>query len=588
MCNCTSSPCGCSTVSGRRGPRGLRGPAGVAGTGAQVLSGDGPPTADPTPVTAYTLYEDTATGGHWWVWTPGTPGSWADTGAPVSGADGTDGLNAFSLTTAATSIPAAGGWMLATVAAGENAWMTPGQVVYIQTAGYFQVLNLVGTTQVGLINLRNNTTGAYASNAVSGPLVVGSEISPGGIQGPVGPDGEVASVEVGTTTTLAPGEDATVVNSGTAQAAILDFGIPQGATGAAGHTPVVTTVTSNPTGAGGAAGDIRWYQPSNNNGYVTIYYNLAGTWTQGPTVQSSRLIGYSTVSATPNPGNLPANVSDYYWSYVAGRLVFSVCTVAGSPGSWVTAIDILITGGSGAPVDAEYVVATSNPTLSAERVATATATVVPDVTVAGQMRWNIPDDGVTNAKLNNVPSNTFKGLGLGGPANPIDLTANQASAILDTATDPFVRASAIPGGTSTFQSISDGSPVLGDGRQTGTNVWTMQRSIQYVAHTQSSAGTGTTLYFPADTYQQFDLTLTHDSVTLSYDAPVHDTSNFIFSVNNTTGGELSFLYGAGKWQANEGVTVPYTLAGGARIALIAHYYDGFMVITGVIQNTTTL
>ena len=245
-----------------------------------------------------------------------------------------------------------------------------------------------------------------------------------------------------------------------------------------------------------------------------------------------------------------------------------------------------MTGGSGAPVDAEYVVATSNATLSAERVATATATIAPDVTVAGQMRWNVPDDGITNAKLNNVPSNTFKGLGLGGPANPIDLTANQASTILDTATDPFVRTSAIPGGTSTFQSISDGSPVLGDGRQTGTNVWTMQRSIQYVAHAQSSAGVGTTLVFPADTYQQFDLTLTHDSVHLAYTAPAHDTSNFIFSVNNTTGGELSFLYDS--WKANEGVTVPYTLLGGARIALIAHYYDGFMVITDVIQNTTTL
>jgi plastocyanin len=478
--------------------------------------------------------------------------------------------------------------MLVTVPTGENDWPVPGQVLYVQSAGYFGFLNPVGTTQMALINLRNDGTGIYASNAVSGPLVVGSEVGPAGIQGPVGPDGDVASVEVGTTTTLAPGEDATVVNSGTAQAAILDFGIPQGDVGPAGHSPVVTTVASNPTGAGGAAGDIRLYQPTNNNGTTTFYYNLAGTWTQGPTVLSSRLIGYSAVSATPNPGNVPVNVNDYYWSYVAGRLVFSVCSVAGTPGTWVTAIDILITGGSGAPVDAEYIVATSNPTLSAERVATATATIVPDTTVAGQMRWNIPDDGVTNAKLNNVPSNTFKGLGLGGPANPIDLTANQASTILDTATDPFVRTSAIPGGTSTFQSISDGSPVLGDGRQTGTNVWTMQRAIQYVPNAQSSAGVGTTLTFETDSYEQHNLTLTHDSVTLAYDPPVHDTANFLFSINNTTGGELSFLYSAGTWQANEGVTVPYTLLGGARVALIAHYYNGFMVITGVIQNTTTL
>jgi hypothetical protein len=52
--------------------------------------------------------------------------------------------------------------------------------------------------------------------------------------GPTGAQGQAASVQVGTVTTLAAGAPATVTNVGTAQAAVLNFGIPQGAMGAAG------------------------------------------------------------------------------------------------------------------------------------------------------------------------------------------------------------------------------------------------------------------------------------------------------------------------------------------------------------------
>jgi hypothetical protein len=64
-----------------------------------------------------------------------------------------------------------------------------------------------------------------------------------------------ATVDVGTTTTGAPGTDATVVNSGTTSAAIFDFTIPRGdvgAIGATGATPTIddTSVTSNTIGIG--------------------------------------------------------------------------------------------------------------------------------------------------------------------------------------------------------------------------------------------------------------------------------------------------------------------------------------------------
>ncbi|QDC00340.1 hypothetical protein [Mesorhizobium sp. 8] len=56
-------------------------------------------------------------------------------------------------------------------------------------------------------------------------LTSGDWSDPAFITGPVGP---LASIAVGATTTLAPGSNATVANSGTATAPVLDFGIPAG------------------------------------------------------------------------------------------------------------------------------------------------------------------------------------------------------------------------------------------------------------------------------------------------------------------------------------------------------------------------
>jgi hypothetical protein len=52
--------------------------------------------------------------------------------------------------------------------------------------------------------------------------------------GATGAQGAASTVSVGTVTTLAAGAQVTVTNSGTAQAAVLNFGIPQGAAGTGG------------------------------------------------------------------------------------------------------------------------------------------------------------------------------------------------------------------------------------------------------------------------------------------------------------------------------------------------------------------
>ena len=117
-----------------------------------------------------------------------------------------------------------------------------------------------------------------------------------GAQGPAGPagaDGTSATITVGSTTTLSPGVSATVTNSGTSLAAILDFGIPSGSTiqtqaqvrnetgatltkgtvvyinGAAGNKVTVTkAIATGDSTSAQTFGVILTDIPNNQNGYV--------------------------------------------------------------------------------------------------------------------------------------------------------------------------------------------------------------------------------------------------------------------------------------------------------------------------------
>ena len=78
---------------------------------------------------------------------------------------------------------------------------------------------------------------ALAANSNAEPDTSASAwtvIAAAGGAGPTGAAGSAVTVSIGSVTTLAAGAAATVSNSGTAQAAVLNFGIPQGVAGAAG------------------------------------------------------------------------------------------------------------------------------------------------------------------------------------------------------------------------------------------------------------------------------------------------------------------------------------------------------------------
>lgn len=72
---------------------------------------------------------------------------------------------------------------------------------------------------------------------------------PAGSPGQDGADGQAATIQVGTVTTGDAGTEASVTNSGTANAAILNFVIPKGSDGAAGANG-----SDGADGAPGAAG----------------------------------------------------------------------------------------------------------------------------------------------------------------------------------------------------------------------------------------------------------------------------------------------------------------------------------------------
>ena len=94
---------------------------------------------------------------------------------------------------------------------------------------------------------------------------------PQGPQGPQGNAGTPATVTTGTTTTGAAGTNASVINSGTASAAIFDFTIPIGNTGEQGPTGA----TGAGVASGGTTGQV--LTKVSNANYDTTWTTITGT-----------------------------------------------------------------------------------------------------------------------------------------------------------------------------------------------------------------------------------------------------------------------------------------------------------------------
>lgn len=151
-----------------------------------------------------------------------------------------------------------------------------------------------------------------------------------GIDGIDGVDGAAATIAIGTVTTLASGSSATVNNSGTSNAAVLDFGIPQGATGPAGSvtssagslvldnnaTPPTTTSTQTAIYSD-ALGILKFIKDSLVG--IFAFTNVSQLYTKAQTVGTYTLTDGATI-------NIDASLSNVFKVTLGGNRTFANAT----------------------------------------------------------------------------------------------------------------------------------------------------------------------------------------------------------------------------------------------------------------------
>jgi hypothetical protein len=174
------------------------------------------------------------------------------------------------------------------------------------------------------------------------------------------------------------------------------------------------------------------------------------------------------------------------------------------------------TGGSGAPTDAEYIVASANGSLSAERVISNSTSVTVNFATGGQVSLEraaltgdvtasqnsnattIANDAVSNAKLANMTASTIKARVTGSTGDPEDATLTQVLDLVGSAAqgDILYRDSAawarLPAGTSGNYLKTQGAgaaPTWATVSASGggsTNLWLA--ASQWIPRTTTGAG----------------------------------------------------------------------------------------------------
>ena len=160
-----------------------------------------------------------------------------------------------------------------------------------------------------------------------------------------------ASVQVGTTTTLEPGQDATVSNGGTSKDAVFNFGIPKGDPGTAATIQVGTTQTVQPeenaevTNSGTTTAAVLDFKiPRGKDGMtdLTAEYKDASEYTCQPTVNAPVVVkelgGKTEQGENPSPDNPQAIKGVGGMGYFDGEWVQGNISSTGTIGTETTGI----------------------------------------------------------------------------------------------------------------------------------------------------------------------------------------------------------------------------------------------------------
>jgi collagen type VII alpha len=235
---------GAQGLTGATGATGLQGATGAAGTAGPLGSAgtNGTNGLNGTPgltwlgawssVTSYAMNDAVSYGGESYLSMAGSvgqrpdlyPAAWAV--LAQAGAAGAAGATGATGATGVAGPQGATGSVGATGAAGvaglvginfRGAWSAAAEYA-VRDAVTF-----AGSTYFAQVAGSNSEPDLYPSDW--------AVLAQSGGTGGTGAQGMAATVSVGTVTTLAAGSQATVTNGGTAQAAVLNFGIPQGAAG---------------------------------------------------------------------------------------------------------------------------------------------------------------------------------------------------------------------------------------------------------------------------------------------------------------------------------------------------------------------
>jgi hypothetical protein len=308
-------------------------------------------------------------------------------------------VNAYTATTLNFTMPAANTAVQITVQ--DTSWVTMGQMLYIEGAGYMRAFGTFSGTVMAVNNVYDPADQEYLSNTAPGvTIVAGAKVSPAGIQGPRGLAAFVQQGVAAPTSTPGAGQYGIYLQGGgtywtwdgLAGGPWVDTGInltgPQGnpgtngMPGANGYSPVPSFGSGLPSG--GNDGDFYFRQV--NPGLITVYTRTAGFWNAGPSVLGNRLLGYSTTDPTPNPSSLPANAGDSWWTQIGSIVTLFVFNGI----SWATAVSFSTAGGGGSDTfqtvsDNSAGQLTGNRVWNLERsiqgVVRSVVTVAPSVTI---------------------------------------------------------------------------------------------------------------------------------------------------------------------------------------------------------------
>lgn len=142
----------------------------------------------------------------------------------------------------------------------------------------------MGTITIGTTTTGAAGTAASVTNRGTAQDAVLDFTIPQGAAGATGADGAAATIAVGTVSTGAPGSAVTVTNRGTSSEAVLDFSIPQGAAGANGiGVPAGGTAGQVLTKVDGTDFNTQWTTPAagGGGGVDSIQITKTGDGTPG-------------------------------------------------------------------------------------------------------------------------------------------------------------------------------------------------------------------------------------------------------------------------------------------------------------------